>query len=459
VVVLGSVFASSLDAAPAKRPHIVLITVDDLGWKDVGYHGGTIHTPHLDRLAKDAARLEQFYVQPFSTQTRAALLTGRYPMRYGLQTLQVQAQSRFGLPAEERTLPEALKEAGYRTALVGKWHLGHAKRAFLPNQQGFDYFYGHLTGEIDYFKKTSRTGDLDWWRNGKRMKQEGYATTLLAREASALIARHDPSTPLFLHVSFCAPQAPHQAPTELLDLYRDVPDLGSRTYRAMISAVDAGVGSVLAALEQRAMLGNTLIVFLSTTGGAVRTKFPAGDGDTAHTVASNGPFRDGRGSLHEGGLRSAAFVWWPGQVQAGAITELMHATDLYPVLLGVAGAPREQAKPLDGIDAWPVIAEGMPTPRKEVLLNVEDSRGAIRVGDWKLVAYAMLPSRVELYNLRADPSEEDNQAEREAERVQALLKRLNDYAWEMEPSAYLADLMSPHQSEIPFFWGDNPPRP
>ena len=172
-------------ALAAERPHILYITADDLGWKDVGYHGSSIRTPTLDRLAKEGARLEDFYVQPYSTQTRAAVLTGRYPMRYGLQTMQVQWFSEFGLPADERTLAQALKEAGYRTALIGKWQLGHAQKELLPTQRGYDSFYGHLTGEIDYFKKTDRGGRPDWWRNDKRLKEEGYATTLMAKEAVA----------------------------------------------------------------------------------------------------------------------------------------------------------------------------------------------------------------------------------------------------------------------------------
>src|SRR5574341_1169481 len=196
---LLAVLIASQAALSAERPHILYVTADDLGWKDVGYHGSVIRTPTLDRLAKEGARLEHFYVQPFSSQTRAAAITGRYPMRYGLQTMQIQWFSEFGLPADERTLPQALKEAGYRTALVGKWHLGHARKEFLPTQRGYDTFYGHLAGEIDYFKKTDRGGRHDWWRDDKRVREEGHATTLLAREAVALIGRHDPAKPLFLY--------------------------------------------------------------------------------------------------------------------------------------------------------------------------------------------------------------------------------------------------------------------
>jgi arylsulfatase A-like enzyme len=443
----------------ADRPHILYITADDLGWKDVGYHGSSIRTPTLDRLARDGARLESFYIQPYSTQTRAAVLTGRYPMRYGLQAMQVQWFSEFGLPVDERTLAQALKEAGYRTALIGKWQLGHARKELLPTQRGYDTFYGHLTGEIDYFKKTDRGGRPDWWRNDKPIKEEGYATNLMAKEAAALIGRHDPAAaPLFLHLSFAAPQAPYQGTKPFIDYYQSE-DSRLKTYRAMVTSVDAAIGQVLVALTERGMLERTVVLFHANTGGAVKRKYPIGDGDTPGNVASNGPYKDGRGGLHEGGVRAVALVWRPGQVPAGTRTDLIHAVDVYPTLLGLAGGLAQQTKPVDGLDLWPTIALGAPSPRQEVLLNVEAFRGALRIGDWKLIHQATLPGSVELYNLRADPSEEANQAEKEPERVQTMLRRLAEYAWQMAPAAYLEALAKPRKVEMPIYWGENPARP
>jgi arylsulfatase A-like enzyme len=457
------IFVCALLAAPAagltaERPHILYVTADDLGWKDVGYHGSTIRTPTLDRLAKEGARLEDFYVQPYSTQTRAAVITGRYPMRYGLQTKQLQWFNEFGLAADERTLPQALKEAGYRTALIGKWHLGHARKELMPNQRGFDSFYGHLTGEIDYYKKTDAGGRPDWWRNEKRIKEDGYVTSLMAREAAALIARHEPAKPLFLHLSFAAPQAPHQATKPFIDYYH-ADDGQLKAYRAMVTAMDAAFGQALDALRQRGMLDNTVVLFHANTGGAVKRKYAIGAGDTPANVASNRPYRGGRGGLHEGGVRAVALVWRPGQVAAGTVTELVHAVDFYPTLLGLAGAVTEQTKPVDGMDMWGTIAEGQPSPRKEALINVEEFRGAVRMGDWKLIHQATLPTRTELYNLRADPSEEDNQVEREPERVRTMLRRLTDYAWEMAPAGYLEELAKPRKVAVPIYWGENPTRP
>jgi len=458
LLLIAALVATGTSGA-AERPHILYITVDDLGWKDVGYHGSTVQTPTLDRLATSGARLEQFYVQPYSSQTRAAAMTGRYPMRYGFQTLQIQWSSQFGLAADERLLPRALSEAGYTTALIGKWQLGHAAKELWPTRRGFDYFYGNLSGEIDYFKKTNRGGHPDWWRNDRAVREAGYATTLLGQDAVRLIGRHDSRKPLFLWLAFAAPQAPLQAPAESLQHYPDVDDQRQRIYRAMISAVDAAVAGVLAALERRGMTQDTLILFHSTTGGALVNKYAAGDGDSRAGVADNGPFRDGKGSLYEGALRAVAFAAWPDRIQQGVLGETMHAVDLYPTFLALAGAKREQPKPLDGIDQWPTIGQGKPSPRKEVLLNVEDFRGGVRIGDWKLIRIATLPSRTELYNLRADPSEEDNQADRDPERAQAMLKRLTDFAWEMAPSRYLEELAKPHKGDMPIYWGDIPPRP
>lgn len=452
------VFASAAVNA-AGPPHILYITVDDLGWKDIGYHGSTIQTPTLDRLAAAGARLEQFYVQPFSSQTRAAVMTGRYPMRYGMQTLQIQWNSQFGLPMEERLLSRALQDAGYKTALIGKWQLGHDKKEWWPTQRGFDLFYGHLTGEIDQFKKTDRGGRLDWHRQDKPLREQGYVPSLLGKEAARVVAQHDPKQPLFLWLAFAAPQTPLQAPKEFLDRYGDVKSETQRAYRAMISAVDAAVAEVIGALEKGGMRESTLLVFHACTGGALSHKYSTGDGETRVDAANNGPYRDGKGSLYEGALRGVAFANWPDRIQPGLVNELIHAVDLYPTLLALAGAKREQPKPLDGMDVWGSISEGKTSPRKELLLNVEDFRGSIRAGDWKLIRIATLPGRTELYNLRADPSEEDNQADREPERVQALSKRLTDYAWEMQPSLYLDELARSHRGDLPMFWGDNPPRP
>lgn len=445
-----------------QQPHIVYILADDLGWKDVGYHGGRAGTPHLDRLAQQGARLERFYVLPHSTPTRAALLTGRYPMRYGLQTLSILPWNSYGIPSDERLLARALKEAGYYTAALGEWRLGHARKEFWPTGRGFDYFYGSLSALSDRFRKTNALGLPDWQRNGKSLRQDGYATALVAAEAAALISRHDPKRPLFLYVALPAPAAPYQAPRAYLDRYLEVEPEDRRAYYAMISALDDAVGGIVAALERRDMWNDTVLVFHSDNGGAVRNRFVTGDGDAATKVADNGPFRNGRGGLHEGAVRVVSFICAPTRIPPAIVTERIHVTDLYPTLLRLAGArldPESQVKPIDGIDAWGAIAEGKPSERPEVLIDLQEFRGAILVGQWKLMVYAPLPARYELYNLQDDPSEEDNRAEREPQKVQELAARLNELAWEMAPSLYLVDLLRARQRDAPMVWGDNPVRP
>jgi len=459
LIALSTLVLSPLHADAQDKPHILYITVDDLGWKDVGYHGSTIQTPNIDRLAQQGFRLERFYVQPFSGQTRAAAMTGRYPMRFGFQTLSVQPFNSFGLPNDERILPRALKDAGYRTALIGKWHLGHAKKEFWPSQRGYDYHYGSLMGEIDYFKKTARDGSLDWRRNDKLVKEEGYVTTLLGKEAASFINKHDPKIPLFMHLSFAAPQAPYQAPKEYLARYHAITDESLRAYAAMITAVDDQIGKVMDALETRAMAPNTLVVFHSNCGGGVKLKFPTGDGDPRFDVANNGHFKQGRGTFYEGAIRIGAIVSWPNHVEAGSSVEMVHAIDLYPTLLKIVGVSLDQKKPIDGLDVWSVITQSAPSPHKELLVNIEDFRGSLVSGQWKLIVHGTFPSRSELYHLHGDPSEENDQAETNPEKVKELAKRLTELAWEMASSKYLEDLLRARKVDAPMYWGENPPRP
>ena len=449
-------------AQAADRPHIVYILANDLGWKDVGYHGGKALTPRLDALAAAGARLEKFYTLPNSTPTRAALMTGRYPMRFGMQMLSILPWSSYGIPLDERLLPQALKLAGYRTAAFGQWQLGHASRDMLPTQRGFDYFYGSMDNGIDHFHKTDRIGERDWRRGEKQIRERGYATTLIARDAAAFIADHDAARPLFMYVSLPVPAVPLQAPREYLQKYKDVKLADRRTYYAMISAFDAAVGTIVDALKEKGIMDDVLLVVHSDNGGVVKNKFPSGDGDVSRPVASNGPFRNGRGSFYEGGIRVVALAVWPGHIAQEFVSERIHVTDMYATLLKLAGASLDsesQTKPIDGIDMWPVIAQGKTSPRNEMLINVDEFRGALMVDNWKLIVYAPLPSRMELYNVADDPSEEHNQADRQPDRVQKMLTRLNEYAWEMKPSLYLDDLTRAHPYDTPMFYGENPQRP
>jgi len=416
--------------SPGQRPNIVVIVADDLGWKDVGFHGSDIKTPNIDQLAAGGVRLEQFYAEPMCTPTRAALMTGRYPFRYGLQTAVIPAAGTYGLATDEWLLPQALADAGYETAIIGKWHLGHADPKFWPRQRGFDYQYGPLIGEIDYFDHKVQ-GVVDWYRNGKVVEEEGYSTKLLGDDALRLIEAHDTSRPLFLYLAFNAPHTPYQAPKEYLDRYSQIDDPSRRAYAASITAMDDQIGRVLGALDAKKMRNDTLILFMSDNGGTRDPMFSGAIADVsrAKIPCDNGPYREGKGTNYEGGTRVVAIANWPGRIPAGVtVDEMIHVVDIYPTLVGLAGGSTDKSKPLDGKDVWATLASGKPSPRTEVVYNIEPFRAAIRQGDWKLLWRVTLPQSVELYDIAKDPSERNNVADQHPEIVAALQKRIQELA-------------------------------
>jgi arylsulfatase A-like enzyme len=421
-------------AAAEAKPNILYIVTDDLGWKDVGFHGSDIKTPTLDALAARGAKLEEFYAQPMCTPTRAALMTGRYPLRYALQTAVIPQGHTYGLATDEWLLPQALKEAGYETAIIGKWHLGHADRKFWPRQRGFDYQYGPLIGEIDYFTHKV-DGKVDWYRNNEVVEEEGYTTTLLGDDAVKLIAAHDPMKPLFLYLAFNAVHTPYQAPQNYLDQYKSIADPSRRAYAASATAMDDQIGRVLKVLEEKKMLDNTLVVFHRDNGGTRDPMFAGAITDMSKVVlpAENGPYRDGKGSLYEGGTRVVALASWPGHIKEGiTVNEIIHTVDLYPTLVDLAGGRLDKNKPLDGMDVWGTVSEGKPSPRSEIVYNIEPFRGAVRQGDWKLIWHTLLPQKIELYDVAQDPSETKNLAAEHPDKVAALQQRINELAGEAQ---------------------------
>jgi len=435
-------------AFAADRPNIVVILADDLGNADLGYRGSDIKTPNIDKLAREGVRLESFHGMPVCTPARAALMTGRYPMRYGLQTLVIFPNHLYGLPTDERTLPQALKGAGYRTLMVGKWHLGHADRKFWPNNRGFDYFYGNTVGEVDYFTH-QRGGVTDWQRNGKFIAEKGYVTTLFGDEAVRLIEKQDKGEPFFLYFASLAPHAPYQAPKADEDRYAStIQDPTRRTYAAMITSLDDQVGRIVAALEKRGLRENTLIIFSSDNGGPRNAVVASG----AHSreeressgveqdslPASNGEFRGGKGSLHEGGVRVPTIFNWPARLAPRVVNQPLHMVDIMPTALALAGAEANPAdKPLDGVDIWSTLAEGNPSPRDDILVNVEAFRGAIIKDNWKLVKIALLPGKTELFDLNADPGEKNDVAAQHPEIVRDLERRIIEYAKAQKPSEWM----------------------
>jgi arylsulfatase I/J len=444
------------------RPHIIYILANDLGWRDVGFHGGRAPTPNIDELSNSGARLESFYTLPHSSSTRAALLTGRYPYRFGLQTKSILSWSNYGLPRDERLLPQALNIAGYRTAMLGSWLLGHADRSQLPTQRGFDYFYGNLSPVGDHLQKINTIGLTDWFEGEKQMTEFGYTTDLIGNKSIALIENHDSSTPLFMMISFASPGMPLQAPDRLVEKYSHVTDKATQTYLAMVSQVDEAIGKIMKALDATQMREDTIVIFHTDNGGAVKRKYLSGDGDTDQTVSDNGPFRSGSGSLYEGGVRVPAIISWPGRIQPNISTERVHITDMYATLLEFAGASlskNDQIKPIDGINISSILMEDQLLPQRTLILNVNEFGGAVLKNNWKLISISTLPSQTELYDIEYDPSEESNVAGQHPDIVKELSAALLEASWEMVPSLYLEDLSNPRSYKTPMFWGENPQRP
>eukprot|EP00913_Durusdinium_trenchii_P008895 g8361.t1 len=394
-------------AAEAAKPHIVFMMADDLGWKDVGFHGGRIATPNIDALARRGVELKQFYVQPVCSPTRAALMTGRYPMRYGLQCGVVRPWAKHGLPLNEKLLPELLRSAGYTTAVVGKWHLGHLSRKYLPTSRGFDRQYGHYNGALDYFTH-KRDGGHDWHRDDKPNYDKGYTTDLIGKAAADIIAKHDQKKPLFLYVPFNAPHTPLQAPEKYLKKYAHFKLKRRQTFAAMVTCMDDAVGRIVSALDaHKYPPENTLIVFCSDNGGITR-------------LGSNGKLRAGKGTLYEGGVRVPAVMVWKGKLPAGgSVDEPLHMVDMLPTLAGLAGGKLSQTQPLDGVNVWPAIVDQKKRTADILVLNVTPFHAAIRVGDWKLIHNGQVGANAtsrpkkeqwELFNLKDDPYEKRDRA-------------------------------------------------
>jgi arylsulfatase A-like enzyme len=427
VALLAVAATSSSSAAEAPRPNVVYFLVDDMGRADCGFMGGKeIRTPQIDKLAAAGARLDSYYVQPLCSPTRAALLTGRYPMRYGLQQGVVKPWAQYGLPLEETTLADDLKTAGYVTGIFGKWHLGHSRSEYLPTRRGFARQYGHYNGALDYFTH-ERDGGFDWHKDDRVCRDEGYSTELIGREAAKFVSEHAGKQPFFLYVPFNGVHSPYQPPKGGAEAYAEL-SARRRNYAAMLTAVDEAIGGIVAAVEQSGARDNTLFVFSSDNGGPAPGR-----------TTDNGELRGAKGGLYEGGVRVAALATWDGHIPAGTTNaEPMHIVDWRPTLQALCGAKPSGPTPMDGRDVWPTLTAGAPSPHEAILINATPRGGALRMGDWKLVAKprgrrALARRGAELYNLREDPREQTDLAAREPEKLAELQARFDELAREAVP--------------------------
>ena len=418
----------SSQAAKTEQPNILVILADDMGWGQPGYQGGAIiPTPSIDSLAREGTSLTQFYVQPVCTPTRAAFLTGRYAFRNG-SMIRFGFNNISGMLQDERTIAEALQDAGYWTAIVGKWHLGSWQKEHLPMQRGFDYQYGHYAAVIDY--KYKMRGDVyDWHRNEEPLDEDGYSTDLIGAEAARLIKEHDGTKPFFMYVPFNAPHGPHtMAPEEVTRKYSKE-KVKSPGQAANVEIMDKAIGRILDAVDAKGIRDNTLVVFFNDNGGPKLA------------VHRNGPYKGYKTEYYEGGVRVACLLRWPDKLEAGSTNdEMFNCVDLYPTLLNLAGASLEQPLPLDGYDIWKSLTEGTPSPRTEIAHSTK----TIRMGDWKYIDeteeyYSFKAEVSQLYNIAEDPGEENNLVDQYPEKVEEFKSRM----------AYWAALERPAEEFVP----------
>ncbi len=417
----------ALSALATDQPNILLIVADDLGWSDVGWHAGFAKTHRLDALVREGVELDRHYVQPVCTPTRTALMSGRYPGRFGPHTL---APSNLrAMPRGTTTLASALQSLGYSTAMAGKWHLG-ARQEWGPQPYGFTRSYGTMTGAADPWTHKYRKGELEdtWHRNGVRLDEVGNATELVAAEAVRFIEEN--RTPWFVYVPFHAVHTPVDAPKEYKALYdgvvfdRDPERQDSRLrMAAMVSQLDAKVGQLMDAVERTGQRNRTLVIFTSDNGGIESLK-NAYVGEVGHSPlnSENDPLRGQKGTLYEGGTRVCAFANWPGKLAPRKHTGPMHAVDWFPTLAAVAGFKPDSDLRWDGINQWPALTNAQPADQQRQIYIAMTNGQSLHQGEWKLIR---TKNRTELFHIASDPFEKQECSAAHPERVAELLSLLD----------------------------------
>ena len=431
---------SGLDAAAAsegarRRPNVVVIVGDDMGYADIGVHGcKDIPTPHIDSIAKNGVRCSSGYVTgPYCSPTRAALLTGRYQQRFGHEFNPGppnDQNAEIGLSLNEKTMADRLRAAGYATGMVGKWHLGHVEK-FNPVHRGFQEFFGFLGGGHPYFPTEVKNNPI--LRGTTVVEEKEYLTDAFAREAVSYVDRHK-AEPFFLYLAFNAVHTPMHATPKYLERFKDIPEGNRRTYAAMMSAMDDAVGAVLAKLREEKLDEHTLVFFISDNGGP-----PA-------NASSNAPLNGRKATTWEGGIRVPFLVQWTGRLPAGKVYDHPVAQiDILPTALAAAGVKAEAEQKFDGVGLAPYLSGQQSRPPHEALFWRFGPQAAVRSGDWKLVkanANAARPLRRpdvaqwQLYNLADDVGEQNDLAEKEPERVKELSAAWDKWNAELAPPAW-----------------------
>ncbi|XP_033124052.1 arylsulfatase J-like [Anneissia japonica] len=478
LVLLLTVFSLYLVQAKTKRskgsqPNVLVILSDDHGYRDVGYHGALFDTPVIDKLAAEGVKLENYYVQPICSPTRSVLMSGRYQIHTGLQHAVLDPMAPACLPTDEVTLAQKMKQAGYSTHMIGKWHLGFYEEACLPNNRGFDTYLGLLLGGGYQFSHSfPEPPYYDFHRDLAAAKDYNgtYSTYAFTNEAIDIINNQDEDTPFFMYLSYQAPHAPLEVPEKYKDPYRSIFNNEDRlTYAGMVSCMDEGIGNVTAALKAKGIYDNTVIFFSSDNGATVMEG------------GNNWPLRGFKLTMFEGGMRALGFVHSPllsDKVKGTVSNELYHVSDWFPTFVeGIAGWNTDGTKPLDGFNQWESIRDGTNSSRTELLHNIDplwtvpggrnwvvkDSpfnvkiNAALRQGDWKIITgdfglfgwYAPPDTNITsipghriskqvtwLFNIKEDPLEMNDLSDEHPDILFSLLGKLQEYYLDSVPVFY-----------------------
>ena len=464
------------------KPNIIVMVADDLGWADVGFHGNqVIETPSLDRIAAEGAQLNRFYTTPICSPTRAALMTGRDPIRLGVAYSTIMPWHNNGIHPEETFLPELFLDAGYQTAMVGKWHLGHAQQSYHPNARGFEHFYGHLHTEVGFYPPFASLGGKDFQRNGVSIDDQGYESFLLADEVSRYIEERDKTRPFFIYMPFIAPHTPLDAPEDLQTKYADMPDERGKSrskiadntrfmakltgrdsarpmYAAVVDGMDQAIGKVLDTLDTEGLADNTIVLFFSDNGGAV---YAIGGAD-------NAPLRGGKGDTFEGGIRVVATVRWPERIPSGSrVDSIISVMDVLPTLAAAAGVEASTHNRLDGRNMVAALTEAESIPREELLFFIAESpfKNTVNVtafnDEWKLVqrietGFTSVEVTNFLFNIAEDPSEYQNLAQAHPDVVADLASEIRHWRNLYPVAGTRSQLMPPPGWRAPVDWADYP---
>ena len=421
-----------------ERPNVLFMLADDMGWGDVSYHGSAIRTPNIDRLVQTGIELDQHYVCPMCTPTRTCLMTGRHPGRFGRHA--TTPSNPPVLPDGYETIATSFRNAGYKTGLFGKWHLGSDPK-FCPNNYGFDVSYGSLAGGVDPYSHRYKSGpfSVTWHRNGELVEERGHVTDLIVHEAVQWI--EEQTEPWFCYVPFTAVHTPIKAPQGWIDRYADrrydldpAKDRSFKTYAAYASHMDWAVGQLMETLARKCERQDTIVIFTSDNGAIPNDplhdtdKYP-GWQEEMPRLGSNLPLRGKKSQLYEGGIRTPSVISWPSHLNPGKMLHPIHMTDWMPTLTGLIDYVPASDPQWDGIDIWPLLTGEVMVPEERSLFwNFKGSSFGLRAGDWKLIYEdGQAAEETALFHIGRDPYETRNLVGENLGRVAEMIGEIGEW--------------------------------